>query len=123
MKIRVLIADDEPLGRQRLRHLLRNEPGSEIIAECVNGIEAVNAIRHKSPDLVFLDVMMPELDGFGVLEVLKGIRLPAIIFVTAYDQFAVRAFEANAVDYLLKPFARERFRSALHRARERLQHG
>jgi two-component system, LytTR family, response regulator len=123
MKLRVLIADDEPLGRQRLRYLLRNEPGSEVVAECVSGTETVNSIRKNTPDLVFLDVMMPELDGFGVLEALKGIRLPAIIFVTAYDRFAVRAFEANAVDYLLKPFARERFQSALHRARERLRLG
>ena len=123
MKLRVLIADDEPLGRQRLRHLLRNEPGSEVVAECGTGLETADAIRQKTPDLVFLDVMMPEVDGFGVLKALHGTRLPAIIFVTAYEQFAVRAFEANAVDYLLKPFARERFQSALHRARERLRHG
>ena len=123
MKLRVLIADDEPLSRERLRELLRAEPGTEVVAECLNGMEAVNAIRQKSPDLVFLDVKMPELDGFGVLEALNGARLPAIIFVTAYDRYALRAFEAHAVDYLLKPFERERFQIALRRACQRLQAG
>ncbi|HKX62536.1 MAG TPA: LytTR family DNA-binding domain-containing protein [Verrucomicrobiae bacterium] len=122
MKLRVVIADDEPLGRERLRLFLQTEPHAEIVAECRNGIEAVEAIRKTSPDLVFLDVKMPELDGFGVLEALADIPLPAIVFVTAYDQFAVRAFEANAVDYLLKPFDRERFEMAFRRAHQRLQH-
>jgi two-component system LytT family response regulator len=123
MKLRVLIADDEPLGRQRLRRFVRAEPGTELVAECVTGMEAVIGIREKSPDLAFLDVKMPELDAFGVVEALNGARLPAIVFVTAYDQFAVRAFETNAVDYLLKPFDRERFQAALRRVRERLQRG
>jgi two-component system LytT family response regulator len=121
MKLRVLIADDEPLSRQRLRRFVRSEPGIELVAECVTGMEAVNGIREKSPDLAFLDVKMPELDAFGVVEALSGAPRPAIVFVTAHDQFAVRAFEANAVDYLLKPFDRERFQTALRRVRERLR--
>ena len=120
-KLRVLIADDELLCREQMRRFLRAEPGTEVIAECVSGVEAVNAIREDSPDLVFLDVKMPELDGFGVIEALKGTRLPVIIFVTAYDQFALRAFGINAVDYLLKPFDRARLQIALRRARQRLQ--
>jgi len=123
MKLRVVIADDEPLSRLRLRRFVRAEPGTELVAECITGMEAVNVIREKSPDLVFLDVKMPELDGFGVVEAFNGACPPAIIFVTAYDQFAVRAFEANAVDYLLKPFDRGRFQTALRRACERLQRG
>src|SRR5262245_42785312 len=122
MKLRVLIADDEALSRERLRQFLRAESGTEVVAECVNGNQAVKVIRQNSPDLVFLDVKMPELDGFGVVEALSGERMPAIIFVTAYDQFALRAFEVNAVDYLLKPFDQARFQIALQRARERLQH-
>ena len=123
MKLRVLIADDERLSLQRLRQFLQSEATIEIVGECVTGTQAVDLIREKSPDLVFLDIKMPELDGFEVIAVLNGARLPWIIFVTAYDQFAVRAFEANAVDYLLKPFNRERFQSALQRARQRLQRG
>lgn len=119
--MRVLIADDEPLARERIRQLLSSESTIEIVAECENGTEAVTAIRRSCPDLVFLDVKMPELDGLGVVEELSGSCRPAIIFVTAYDQFALQAFEANAVDYLIKPFDRERFISALQRARERLQ--
>src|ERR1043166_5471139 len=123
MKLRVVIADDEALARERLQQFLRLEPAIEVVAECRNGLEVVLAIRQRTPDLVFLDVKMPELDGFGVLEALKETPLPAIIFVTAYDRFAVKAFEANVVDYLLKPFDRERFQTALRRARERLQRG
>ena len=123
MKLRVVIADDEALGRERLRRFLRAEPGAEVVAECADGKEALNAIRRQSPDLVFLDVKMPELDGFGVVEALQGDPHPAIIFVTAYDRFAVRAFEISAVDYLLKPFDQHRFQTALHRARERLRSG
>lgn len=118
MKLRVLIADDEPLSRERLRQFLREDPRAEVVAECASGTEVVGAIREKSPDLVFLDVRMPELDGFGVIAALKGTPLPAIIFVTGYDQFALRAFEVRAVDYLLKPFDRERFQGALQRALE-----
>lgn len=120
MKLRVLIVDDEKLSRDRVRRFLGAEPGTEVVGECGNGTEAVTAIRQKIPDLVFLDVKMPELDGFGVLEALQGAHVPAIIFVTAYSQFAVQAFENHAVDYLLKPFDRARFQTALHRARERL---
>jgi two-component system LytT family response regulator len=121
MKIRTLIADDEPLARERLRTWLQAEPDIELAAECGDGRQAVEAIRREKPDLLFLDVQMPELDGFGVLEELGEAAPPAIIFVTAYDQFAVKAFEVHAVDYLLKPFDRDRFRAALHRAIEQLQ--
>lgn len=121
MKLRVLIAEDEPLSRERLRKFLQAERLVEIVAECASGLEARNAIQLTQPDIVFLDVKMPELDGFGVIEGLSGARLPVVVFVTAYDRFALRAFEVHAADYLLKPFDRERFRTALQRARERLQ--
>jgi two-component system LytT family response regulator len=116
MKIRTLIVDDEALARDRLRQLLEAEAGIEIIGECADGREAVAAIRGASPDLVFLDVQMPELDGFGVLEALASQPMPLIVFVTAYDKFALRAFEVHAVDYLLKPFDRQRFQAALQHA-------
>ena len=121
MKIRTLIADDEPLARERLRKLLQNEAAIELIGECADGREAVAAIRKESPDLVFLDVQMPELDGFGVLAEIGSARMPAVIFVTAHDQFALKAFEVHAVDYLLKPFDRDRFQTALRRALDKLQ--
>jgi len=116
MKVRTLIIDDEPLARERLRKLLEGEPEIEIIGECSNGREALAAIQEHSPDLIFLDVQMPELDGFSVLAALKGEKMPVVIFVTAHDKFALRAFEVHAVDYLLKPFDRERFQTALARA-------
>jgi two-component system LytT family response regulator len=118
MKIRTLIVDDEPLARDRLRQLLEAEPEIQIIGECADGREALATIRGASPDLVFLDVQMPELDGFGVLEALAGQPMPVIVFVTAHDQFALRAFEVHAVDYLLKPFDRDRFQAALRHAME-----
>ena len=121
MKIRTLIVDDEPLARDRLRQLLQNEPEIEIIGECADGREAVAAIQKTPPDLIFLDVQMPELDGFGVIEALGTGPAPVIVFVTAFDQFAVRAFEVHAVDYLLKPFDRERFQKALRRATEQVK--
>jgi len=121
MKIRTLIVDDEPLARERIRTLLEKEPDIEILGECDNGLLAVEQIRKDSPDLVFLDVQMPELDGFGVLEQIRGERMPAIIFVTAHDKFALQAFEVHAVDYLLKPFDRERFEKALRRATENIE--
>jgi len=121
MNLRVLIADDELLSRERLKRFLRTEPETELVAECTSGAEAVAAIRRQVPDVAFLDVSMPELDGFGVLQSLHGVPVPAIVFVTAYDQFALRAFEFDAVDYLLKPFDRQRFQAALRRARHRLQ--
>jgi two-component system LytT family response regulator len=122
MKIRTLIIDDEPLARERVRQLLKDEPEVEIAGECSNGIEAVAAIRATRPGLVFLDVQMPELDGFGVLDSIKDGAMPVIVFVTAHDEFAVRAFEIHAVDYLLKPFNRGRFQTALRRALERAGH-
>jgi len=120
-KIRTLIVDDEPLARERIRHLLHKEPDIEVICECADGRDAVAAIGKYKPDLVFLDVQMPELDGFSVLDQLDRRALPAIVFVTAYDQFALRAFEVHALDYLLKPFDSGRFKKALERARERIQ--
>jgi two-component system LytT family response regulator len=117
VKIRTLIVDDEPLARERLRSLLEAEPDIEIVGECRDGREAVETIRKIGPDLVFLDVQIPELDGFGVLETLGADRAPVIVFVTAYDQYALQAFEVHAVDYLLKPFDQDRFQKALARAR------
>ena len=113
--------DDEPLARERIRQLLHKEPDIEILGECADGRDAVAAIGKYKPDLVFLDVQMPELDGFGVLDQLERRVMPAIVFVTAYDQFALRAFEVHALDYLLKPFDSGRFKKALERARERIQ--
>src|SRR5215813_1587804 len=118
--IRTLIVDDEPLARSNLRLLLQRHTDIEVVAECECGTEALNKIQEFKPDLVFLDVQMPEYDGFEVLERLGGRAPSAIIFVTAYDQYALKAFEAGALDYLLKPFNNERFERALARARERL---
>lgn len=118
--IRTLIVDDESLARERLRDMLASDAQIEIIAECGNGQEAIDAIQLHSPDLVFLDVEMPGIDGFGVLEALPSDRIPTIIFVTAYDQYAVRAFEVYALDYLLKPFDQERFDKALARAKAQI---
>jgi two-component system LytT family response regulator len=109
--------DDEPLARQRIRSLLKGEPDFEIIGECANGREAAAAIRDQQPDLVFLDVQMPGMDGFSVLETVGPERMPAVIFVTAYDTYALRAFEVHALDYLLKPFDRQRFRNAIKRVK------
>jgi len=117
-KLRVAIVDDEPLARQLLREYLEADGRVEVAAECANGFEAVKAITEHQPDLVFLDIQMPKLDGFEVLELIDP--TVAVIFVTAYDQYAMRAFEARAVDYLLKPFGEERLWKALDRARERL---
>lgn len=116
MPTRVLIIDDEALARDRLRQLLQGEPEIQILGECADGAEAVAAIQRDLPDLVFLDIQMPELDGFGVLEAIKTEPVPVIVFVTAYDQFALKAFDVHAVDYLLKPFDRERFQAALQHA-------
>src|SRR5436190_19256622 len=118
--IRTLIVDDESLARERLHDILASDSQIQIIAECSNGKEAIEAIQLHSPDLVFLDVEMPGIDGFGVLEALPPDRIPTIIFVTAYDQYAVRAFEVYALDYLLKPFDQERFDKALARAKAHL---
>ena len=115
--IRTLVVDDESLARERLCDMLAADPQIQIIAECSNGQEAIEAIQLHSPDLVFLDVEMPGIDGFGVLEALPPESIPTTIFVTAYDQYAVRAFEVYALDYLLKPFDQERFEKALARAK------
>ena len=117
-KIRAVIVDDEDLARQVVRELLEAHPEIEIAAECANGFEAVKAVTELKPDLLFLDIQMPKLDGFEVLELI-GTDM-AVIFATAYDQHALRAFEVHAVDYLLKPFGWERFEQALARARQRM---
>jgi two-component system LytT family response regulator len=117
--LKVIIVDDEPLARAVVREYLRVHPGVEIVAECGNGFEAVKAVAELSPDLMFLDIQMPKLDGFEVLELL-GRSIP-VIFTTAYDQYALRAFEVHAVDYLLKPFDETRFAEALSRARARIR--
>jgi two-component system LytT family response regulator len=116
--LRVAIVDDEPLARAMVRQCLQAHPGVDVVAECANGFEAVKAVAELSPDLLFLDVQMPKLSGFEVLELIG--RNVAVIFTTAYDQYALRAFEVHAVDYLLKPFSEQRFADALARARERL---
>jgi two-component system LytT family response regulator len=122
-KIRALVVDDEPLARSNLKALLRLDPDIEIVSECGSGMEALAEIRSTKPDLVFLDVQMPECDGFDVLELLGGDLPRAVVFVTAYDQHALRAFEAGALDYLLKPFDNARFDRALDRAKERITQG
>jgi two-component system, LytTR family, response regulator len=119
-KIRTIVVDDEPLARSNISILLRAEPQIEIVAECGSGAEALEKIRSAMPDLLFLDVQMPECDGFDVLELLGKDLPPAIVFVTAYDQYALRAFEAGALDYLLKPFDNSRFGRALERAKEKI---
>lgn len=120
-RIRTLIVDDEPPARRNIALLLQRDAEIEIVGECGSGKEALSAIRDLSPDLVFLDVHMPECDGFDVIEMLGPSQPRAIIFVTAYDQYALRAFEAGALDYLLKPFDNVRFQLAVDRARERIQ--
>src|SRR4030095_3274780 len=122
-QIRALIADDEALARKFIRRMLRDDHDVEIVGECSNGKEAVDMIRKKNPHVVFLDVQMPEMDGFAVLESIGIERLPAIIFTTAYEQYAIRAFELHALDYLLKPFDQVRFKDAIQHARERLRTG
>jgi DNA-binding LytR/AlgR family response regulator len=123
MSLSAVIVDDEQLARDELAYLLKDIGDVEVVAQGKNGVEAVNLIREHSPDLVFLDVQMPGLDGFGVLKKLldKKIPLPKIVFATAFDQYAVKAFEVNAVDYLLKPFDRKRVAQSLQRAREKIE--
>jgi len=122
-RIRTLIVDDEPLARSNLSVLLRRDPEIEIVGECGSGAEALRVIRSAKPDLVFLDVQMPECGGFDVLELLGNDLPSAIIFVTAYDQYALQAFEAGALDYILKPFDNARFDRALGRAKQRIALG
>lgn len=121
MKMRVVIVDDEALARARLRRLLGSETDVEIVAECADGVAALQAVKEHAPDLLLLDVQMPEMDGFDVVRNLDGVKLPAIVFVTAYDQHAVKAFEARALDYLLKPTSQSRVQEALARVRERMR--
>ena len=120
-KIRAVLVDDEQLARQVLREFVAAHADLEIVAECGNGFEAVKAVAEQKPDLIFLDVQMPKLDGFEVLELIG--RETAVVFVTAYDNYAIKAFEVHAVDYLLKPFSADRFDAALTRAKQRLSGG
>lgn len=119
--IRAIIADDEPLARRGIRQLIEPHSDVIVIGEARNGREAVLAVRELRPDLLFLDVQMPDLDGFGVLREIGAATIPSVIFVTAYDEFAVRAFDAHALDYLVKPLAESRFTEALERVRDRLR--
>ena len=118
--VRVLIADDEPLARRRSARLLRERDDVEILAQCSGGSEAIAAIREQSPDLVLLDIQMPDVDGFGVITEVGLEKMPQVIFVTAYDQHAIKAFEINAVDYIVKPYTSERFHEAVDRAIARI---
>lgn len=117
MPIKALIVDDEPLARDRIREMLKEHPEVEVIGEARNGQEAIDSVTHHNPDLVFLDVQMPDLDGFDVLQNLKAEQIPLVIFVTAYDHHALRAFDVHAVDYLTKPFDRKRFAEAIDHAK------
>lgn len=119
--IRAIIVDDEPPARRRIHALLDREPDIEVVAECRDGREAIAAVQEAAPDLLFLDIQMPEASGFEVLAALEPERMPAVIFVTAYDEYALQAFEVHALDYLLKPFDRERFAAALDRARKQIR--
>ena len=118
--IRVVTVDDEPLARERMSTLVRETEGLELVGEANNGIEALDLITRLDPDVVFIDVEMPELSGFGVIAALDDARVPAVVFITAFEQYALKAFEVGAVDYLQKPVTRQRFAAAVTRARERL---
>jgi two-component system LytT family response regulator len=116
-----MVVDDEPVARERIVGLLQQEKDIELVGECADGHQAVNAIQQQHPDLVFLDVQMPACDGFGVIQQVGADQMPAVVFVTAYDEYALRAFEVHAIDYLLKPFGRDRFQQTLQHAREHLE--
>lgn len=120
-EIKALVVDDEFLGRERICSLLSEHADIKIVGECVNGREAVEAIQKLKPDLVFLDVQMPKIDGFEVVEIIGTENMPAVVFVTAYDEYAIQAFEINAIDYLLKPFDKERFEKAVDRAKREIK--
>jgi len=121
MPVRTLIVDDERMARKRLRTLLTADAEVDVVGECTNGRDAVSAIREGEPDLVFLDVQMPELDGFAVVQTIGVQRMPVTVFVTAFDQYALKAFDAHALDYLTKPFDRERFQASLGRAKDQVR--
>ncbi len=122
MTIRSIIVDDEPPARKKVRHFLRDDPRFEVVGEAGDGLEGAELIAHTEPDLVFLDIQMPRMDGFEMLRGLEAAHIPHVVFTTAYDQYAIRAFEVHALDYLLKPFDADRFRDSLERAaREILQ--
>ena len=121
MKIRTVVVDDEPLARRRLTRLLEAEEGLEVVSVCATGREAVRAVREESPELLFLDVQMPEMDGFAVLRELEAQGLPQVVFVTAYDRYAVQAFEVHAQDYLLKPYTPARLSAAVQRASRQIR--
>ena len=123
MSIATLVVDDEPIARHAIVRLLRDDPDIELVGECGDGVSAVEAIRRQSPELVFLDIQMPAINGIEVIATIGAERMPATIFVTAFEQYAVRAFEANAVDYLVKPFSRARFANSLLRVKARLSAG
>jgi two-component system, LytTR family, response regulator len=118
--IRTVIADDEHLARKKLRLLLGSEPGVQVVAECQDGQETIGAVQDHKPDLLLIDIRMPDLDGFQVLGKIQSDEMPVVVFTTAYDQFAIKAFEAHALDYLLKPFERERLHQAIERTRAEL---
>ena len=120
-KIRTVVVDDEPVARERIIGLLNQEKDIEVVGEYSDGTQAVSAIQQQHPDLVFLDVQMPACDGFGVIQQLQPEQVPAVVFVTAYDEYALRAFEVHAIDYLLKPFGKDRFAQTLQHAREHLE--
>jgi two-component system LytT family response regulator len=120
-KMRTLVVDDEPMARERVMSLLQHEDDIEIVGECSDGAQAIAAIHHRTPDLVFLDVQMPGIDGFGVISAIGADRMPIVVFVTAYDEYALKAFEVHALDYLLKPFGRDRFQETLKHARASLE--
>jgi two-component system LytT family response regulator len=120
-KIRTVVVDDEPIARERIMSLLQQETDVEVIGECSDGGQAVSVINQQSPDLVFLDVQMPGTDGFGVIQNIGADRMPTVVFVTAYDEYALKAFEVHALDYLLKPFGKDRFQETLKHAREHLE--
>jgi two-component system LytT family response regulator len=119
--IRTIIVDDEPIARRNLQALLQDDPRIQLIGQCTGGAEAVKLIRKSPPDLLFLDIQMPEIDGFAVLKKINTAVIPAIVFVTAYDQYALKAFEAHALDYLLKPFTDERFALTLERVTKQIR--
>src|ERR1043165_9174259 len=118
---KALIVDDEPLARRTIRDLLEADPSMEIIGECGSGLEAVRFIQVHPPDILFLDIQMPGMNGFEVLAGIEPERIPAVVFVTAFDQYALKAFEVHALDYLLKPFTDQRFRETLHQAKTNVE--